>query len=442
MEIIFTLVQIFICVLEAYLIIDFFSAFFELRVLFDKKNTRVGLIIGVAACIRAINVLNNTTINMIATFTIYLSIIIIFFQGKLLKKFLYYITAVIIMLGSEFLGIVLLSLQTDFSMNQVETNQIAVNIAMLSLKLLTLVFYSIIKRSADSSDNRKINFQITLWYSIMPISLIGIMVTVTRLNIDFASLGYTQTLLSISCMLALIGNVVIYYVFDKYSQSIWKLQQQEVMITKLEMEEKHYGQIEQVNQEHAAFLHDIRHYMRVIGEMAADNDNKAVLQILSELQIKVSNTEAEMLCPNRLLNVILNEKKKDAEKRNISVRIVIEPGFSIDQMADTDLIVIISNLLDNALEAAEKCPNGYIKVSLFTQNANHFSIIKIVNNYVGEIEVREGRLWTSKKEKARHGYGIQNVSDMAAKYGGYLQYFYKAGEFTSIVILPAIITSK
>lgn len=174
MEIIFTLVQIFICVLEAYLIIDFFSAFFELRVLFDKKNTRVGLIIGVAACIRAINVLNNTTINMIATFTIYLSIIIIFFQGKLLKKFLYYITAVIIMLGSEFLGIVLLSLQTDFSMNQVETNQIAVNIAMLSLKLLTLVFYSIIKRSADSSDNRKINFQITLWYSIMPISLIGI----------------------------------------------------------------------------------------------------------------------------------------------------------------------------------------------------------------------------------------------------------------------------
>lgn len=442
MEIIFTLVQIFICVLEAYLVIDFFSAFFKLRELFDKKYTKVCLVLGVAACIRVINILNSTTVNMLATFTIYLAIIIIFFQGKLLKKFLYYITAVIIMLGSEFLGIILLSLQTDFSLNQVKANQIAINIAMLSLKLLTLVFYSIIKRSADNSDNRKINFQITLWYSIMPISLIGIMVAVTRLNIDFVSLGHTQILLVISCILALIGNVVIYYVFDRYSQSIWKLQQQEVMITKLEMEEKHYGQIEQVNQDHAAFLHDIRHYMKVIGEMAADNDDEAILQILSELQIKVSNTEAEMLCPNRLLSVILNEKKKEAEKRNISVKIVIEPGFSIDQIADTDLIVIISNLLDNALEAAEKCQNGYIKVSLFTQNANHFSIIKIVNNYIGEIEVREGRLWSSKEEKARHGYGIQNVSNMASKYGGYLQYFYKAGEFTSIVILPVVITRK
>lgn len=438
MEIVFKLVQIFICVLEAYLIIDFFMAFFKLREFFDKKYTKMILISGTAVCIHVINVLNSTTINMIATFIIYFSIIIFFFQGKLFRKFLYYITAVIIMLGSEFLGIILLSLPTDFMPNQVESNQVAVSILMLSLKLLTLVFYSIIKRSADNSDNRKINVQITLWYSIMPISLIGIMVAVTRLNIDFASLGFTQILLAASCILALIGSIVIFYVFDRYSQSIWKLQQQEVMITKLEMEEKHYGQIEQVNQEHAAFLHDIRHYMKIIGEMAADKDDKAILQILSELKIKVSNTETEMLCPNRLLNAILNEKKKDAERKNISIKVVVEPGFSIDQIADTDLIVIISNLLDNALEAAEKCSNGYIKVSLFTQNTNHFSVIKVVNNYVGHIDAREGRLWTGKTNKARHGYGIQNVSDMALKYGGYLQYFYRDGEFTSVVILPVI----
>lgn len=145
-----------------------------------------------------------------------------------------------------------------------------------------------------------------------------------------------------------------------------------------------------------------------------------------------------MLCPNRLLNAILNEKKKDAERKSISIKVVVEPGFSLDQIADTDLIVIVSNLLDNALEAAEKCSNGYIKVSLFTQNTNHFSVIKIVNNYVGHIDAGEGRLRTGKKDRTRHGYGIQNVSDMAAKYGGYLQYFYREGEFTSVVILPVM----
>ena len=438
-EMIFRLVQIFICVLEAYLIIDFFMAFFRFRESVDGKYTKLWLVTGTAICIRAINLLNSTSLNMAATFIIYFSIIIFFFQGKLFSKFLYYITAVIIMLGSEFLGVILLSLQTVFAPNHVESNQAVISISMLSLKLLTFILYRIIKRNADNSDNHKINFQITLWYSIMPVSLIGIMIAVTRLNIDFTSMGFAQILLLVSCILALIGSVAIFYVFDRYSQSVWKLRQQEVMITKLEMEEKHYGQVERVNREHAAFLHDIRHYMKVIGEMAADNDDKAIIRILSELQIKVSSTEMEMLCSNHLLNVILNEKKKDAERKGIGMKVVVEPGFSINRVTDTDIIVIISNLLDNALEAAEKCSNGYIKAYLFTRNS-HFSVIKIVNNYAGRIDVREGRLLTGKADRMRHGYGIQNVGSIAEKYGGYLHYFYAEGEFTAVVILPEVMS--
>lgn len=440
MEIVFKLVQIFICVLEAYLIIDFFMAFFKLKMLFDRKYTEMGLILGAAACTRAVNTLNNTTLNMIAAFVVYLVIIVLFFQGKLLRKFLYFITVMIIMVGSEFLVIILLSLQTAFAFDAMQSGQVTLSILTFVVKVLAFVLLSIAKRVAESSDNPRINFKITLLYSIMPVSLIGIMIAIARMNIDFAFLGFTQILLIASCVLALIGSIAIFYFYDRYSQSVWKLQQQEIMITKLEMEEKHYGRIEQVNQEHAAFLHDVRHYMKAIGEMAADNDDKAILQILSELQIKVSNTETEILCPNRLLNAILNEKKKDAERRDISVKIVVEPGFSIDQIADIDLIVIISNLLDNAIEAAEKCPNGHIKISLFQQNENHFSIIKIVNNYAGRIDAREDRLMTDKKDKARHGFGIQNVRDTVAKYGGYLQYFYKDGEFTSVVILPVMIS--
>lgn len=436
METVFTLVQIFICVLEAYLIIDFFMAFFKLKMLFDRKYTETGLILGAAACIRAVNTLNNSTFNMIAAFTVYLIIIVFFFQGKLLRKFLYFITVMIIMVGSEFLVIILLSLQTAFAFNAMQSGHLVLSVLTFAVKALAFVLLNIAKRVAESSDNPRINFKITLIYSIMPISLIGIMIAIARLNIDFAFLGFTQILLIVSCVLALIGSIAIFYFYDRYSQSVWQLQQQELMITKLEMEEKHYGRIEQVNQEHAAFLHDVRHYMKVIGEMAADKDDKAILHILSELQIKASGTETEMLCRNHLLNAILNEKKKDAERRNISVKIVVEPGFSIDAVADIDLIVILSNLLDNATEAAGKCQNGYMKVSLFPQNENHFSIIKIVNNYAGRIDAKEGRLRTDKADKVRYGFGIQNASDAVAKYGGYLQYFYKDGEFTAVVILP------
>lgn len=438
MGMVFKLVQVLICVLEAYLIIDFYAAFFKLKALFDRKYTETGLIFGAAVCMHAVNTLNNATLNMTAAFIVYLVIIILFFQGKLLRKFLYFITVMIIMVGSEFLVVILLSLQTAFSFDMMQSGQLVLSALTFVVKALAFVLLSIVKRVAESSDNPRINFKITLLYSIMPVSLIGIMIAIARLNIDFAFLGFTQVLLIVSCVLALIGSIAIFYFYDRYSQSVWRLQQQELMITKLEMEEKHYGRIEQVNQEHAAFLHDVRHYMKVIGEMAADNNDKAILQILSELQIKVSKTETEMLCRNHLLNAILNEKKKDAERRDISVKIVVEPGFSIDSITDIDLIVIVCNLLDNAIEAAGKCRNGHMKVSLFPQNEHHFSVIKIVNNYAGSIEAKEGRLRTDKADKARHGFGLQNVSEAVAKYGGYLQYFYKDGEFTAVVILPAV----
>lgn len=436
MDFIFQLVQILICVLEAYLILDFFSSFFELKNCFAGKYTLAVLILATAAGVYGVNVLDNATINIIAMLILYLALIIIFFQGKLFKKFLYYITAMIIMAGGEFLIVVVMSLQTDFSMNTLETDQIKINIAIIGVKILSLVLFNIAKKISKDSKDYKINFRITLLYSILAVSLIGIMVSITRLNVDFSASKFTQILLLFSCVLALFGCVIVFYIFNRYARSIWQLQQQELVIIRMEMEDKHYREIEQVNKEHAAFLHDIKHYMKIIGEMASDRKNGEILQILSELQIKVSDTESMTYCANHLLNTILNEKKKDAERKNISVKIVVEPDFIIDRVTDADLIILMSNLLDNAVEAAGKCAQGYIEIYLFMCNGGHFSVVKIVNNYVGEIISEGDRLLTMKGNKMRHGFGMQNADDIAVKYGGHIQYFYQDGEFISMVNLP------
>ena len=140
----------------------------------------------------------------------------------------------------------------------------------------------------------------------------------------------------------------------------------------MEMEEKRYAQIETVNQEHAGFLHDIRHYLRTIASMANENRDQEILDVLAELQIKVSDAELEIYCPNRLLNTILNEKKKTAKERGIYFKLSVEPDFNIEHIENMDLIVIMGNLLDNAIEAAEKCRNGYLKIFLYA-----FSIYEI-----------------------------------------------------------------
>ena len=81
----------------------------------------------------------------------------------------------------------------------------------------------------------------------------------------------------------------------------------------------------------------------------------------------------------------------------------------VRQIKDIDLIAVTGNLIDNAMEAASGCANGYVKIYMYTQNDGSFSVMKIVNNYKDEIRQTDGIFITSKEDKRRHGFGIQNV---------------------------------
>jgi len=366
---------------------------------------------------------------------LYLVLVLLAFEGSFLRKMLYYVMVHVIMGGSEFLFIVFLSHPSDFSLQKVKENPFSMIIVLISVKLLTFLIFTIVKRISKNSKSR-MDIKNLIIYTIVPVSLLGIMISLAYQNIDFDSLGKIKFLLLGGCTLGMIGNVLIFYSFDRYFLSLEKLQQQDLMIAKLEMEEKHYEQIEELNQEHAALLHDIHHYLRTIAEAASENKNTDILNIISELQIRVSDESKIIYCSNRLLNLLLNEKRKRAEEAGIEILLKIENGFYIKQIADMDLIAIIGNILDNAIEAASKCEKGYVKVYMFMQNENHYSVMKVENNYSGTVLVKGEKILTSKEDKRHHGIGIQNVTSIIEKYDGSLQMFYENHIFISIILLP------
>ena len=435
---IYRLVQVFVCIFEVYLMFDFFSSFFNLKEVLDEKYTKVLMVLGNSACVFIVNSLNNSVVNIVAMQVIYLSMLFGAFKGGLFKRILYYIMATAIMAGSEFIAIVLLSLPSDFAMSQIQQNPISTIYSLLCAKLLSFIFFNVVKRIPKNTSN-KMDIKNLMLYIVVPMSMMGIMIAIAYLNIDFASLGVEKVLLIFSSILAIIGSVLTFYVFDRYSSTTEKLRQQELMITKLEMEERYYEQVEEMNQEHASMLHDFHHYLRTIGEAAAENNDKDVMSIVAELKVQIADTESIILCGHRLLNAILNEKKKEAEQKGIAIHITVEPEFTVEQIRDIDLIAITGNLIDNAIEASSGCTDGYIKIYMYTQNEGRFSVMKIVNNYREEIQQIGGIFLTSKEDKERHGIGIQNVKHIVARYGGFLQTFYENGVFTSMVILPLCI---
>lgn len=434
MNLLYELVQILVCIFEAFLMFDFFSAFFARRSVFQKKYASAGIVLLVAACVYAVNALDNSVINLISMQVIYLSLVLVVFEGGYLKRIAYDVIAVVIMAGSEFLFIIFLSAPSDFSLGSVRSGQASMIITLIGIKTIAFILFNIIKRIPRNTGSR-ISLKNALWFSIVPLSLLGIMTAIAYLDIDFDANLFSKTVLNISCIFAVIGNVLIFYIFDRYCLSVEKIKEQDLMIARLEVEQKNYEKIDEMNREHAQLIHNIRHYLKIIGESASQGNTADILKILSELQMEFDHAEAAIFCTNPLLNTILNEKRKEAGQKAVEMEILVEPEFSLQFMAEIDMIAIIGNLLDNAVEAAAKCREGFVKVFLYTQNDNHFSIVKIINNYTGEILQKGDRLITTKKDKGHHGIGLRSVSKMLEKYEGYLQYFFDEGTFTMIAIV-------
>ena len=431
---VFKIVEVFICILEAYLMFDFYKTFFSLRECFQKKYVNVAAVVTTAVCVRLVNTLDSSTINIVGMQVIYLLLLFGLFAGNMFKKVFCHLVALAIMMGSELLLMIVLSHPSNISMNHLE-GQIRTYIILLGIKTLAFILFTVTKRVAKKANN-KMDIRSFMLYSVLPLGTLGIMVALGYLNIEFDSSRFVQSLLIVCNMLVVMGNILIFYVFDRMTASKEQLRQQEVLITRMELEVKRYEQIDSVNREHARLIHDIRHYMRTIGELAILKQNEDILDILSELKIKVSDAETKVYCSNRMLNTILNEKKKEADENGIQMKIKIEPHFVIDYVENMDLIAIMGNLLDNAMEAAQQCKHGYINLELRVKNDTHFSIISIENNYVGEIITKGNEIISGKPNKTKHGHGIKNVDLIAQKYNGYLQNVYDNSVFTTIVVLP------
>ena len=118
---------------------------------------------------------------------------------------------------------------------------------------------------------------------------------------------------------------------------------------------------------------------------------------------------------NVIVNAILNTKYQEAKQKDI-VFVLKVNDLSNLPISDEDIVVILSNLLNNALEACEKCNDKILKIKFVKENGQ--IVISVVNSFDGNILVVNGNYCSSKDDLSIHGMGIRNVKEVVGKYGG------------------------
>lgn len=436
MEYLDSIILFISCIFEIYIYDDFFGAYFDFREGSRTICKRMGLGLLAGLCIFLVNSYGSSYLNFLGFFIIMWLYCIAVFKAGFGTRILYFLTALFVGAGCEFLFASLSGASASMPGEDSIIRLADIPWQIFTMKLLNFVIFAVIKQFFGLS-KKIMNVKVFKYYLCIPIASMAIMLLTYYSGLDFSVETKTKILLSASFALMLFGNIFILNAFNRYSEEIYINAEQKLIISRQAMDLRYYEQVKMLDEQYQSFMHNITHHLKAIGELARENKNSNIISILRDLNIELEDGVLAVYCDNPVINAVLSEKKSEAEKKHLDLDIYIEPGVDLSGISDADIITILGNLLDNALRAAKDAENKLVSIRMYSENDGCFRIVKVKNNFAGEVVIRDSSFISTKKEQGMHGIGIKSVENTVKKYGGFLECFVEDNIFTAVLVLPA-----
>lgn len=426
------LVTLFQCIVEIFLLFDYFNNFFEIKI---KDKTVKIVFAGSCSVLFGINLLESSVVNLLFVPIVLWLFVHIVFDGKLGVKVGYFIMAYLIMAGVEFLYVVLhgITLEILSGMRIVPSEY---GWQGIFVKLLNFILFLIIKQVSPHSKSCMTN-KIFVSYLFMPISVMGMMIVLFYSGIDFKEQIELRVVLTLFFMFMVIGNMMLFYAFQEHAKNLSENAKQQVTLAYKNAEIKRLTEMVKINESYNEVVHNMAYYHKLIEHLAHENQNEKIYEVIKKVNGVLNERENYEYSGNGILDTILSEYSVKSKKIGIEFDVYAEPGCVFGKMKDMDFVVAIGNILENAVTAASKKGRGAVVVVRIYMNKNGKQcVIKVVNDYLGELKMKNGKLETTKKEKGVHGIGIKSVSKTVEGYGGFFQNYLENGKFCTVLMLP------
>lgn len=228
---------------------------------------------------------------------------------------------------------------------------------------------------------------------------------------------------SITAILMIVANIVLFFVYERSIKDAEKLLELRTAEQKAETDKTYFEILEKNNDNLKIFTHDIKNHLLHIANLA---QNEEVTNYVTDLCGTVTSFGNSATSHNKTLDIIINKYLLLCESKNIDIYFDTKTA-NLSFVEPTDLTAMLNNLLDNAVEAAEKSQNKSIFVKLFTKN-NSMQVIKITNSCNTAPNTQNSDLLTIKKDKNTHGLGLKSVKKIVNKYNGSFEWEYKKEE--------------
>jgi len=295
--------------------------------------------------------------------------------------------------------------------------------------LIALLWNRIVNKSTSS----RLNLSLILFPAAQTFAMVG-MVADHAGNADAKQHPMVQAnstlVLTISFLTFLVADIVyLYFMADLEKKAVLEREISSLKYAR-QLEEQHFKQIEQKRYEVAKIRHDINNQLASIKSMVHSRHIEQAEELIGELENTVRNTQEYRYCSIPVVNAVISEKNKEAEKYGIRLvtKIDIPDSCGITQH---HLCSAFANMIDNAIRAERGFTEKDSDRKIINVDAvsDSVSVYITVRNYVSGVEI------SREDDSSLHGYGQKILGDIAEIYSGTFDATEKNGEYTCTLVM-------
>lgn len=233
----------------------------------------------------------------------------------------------------------------------------------------------------------------------------------------------------------LVLNVVSLFLIQDSLIKEEKLERSKMLINSKQNQLKIFHDMQSLYERQGKKLHDYKKQLVTIQELILSNNTKAAYKFANELAKSVDIELSEVNTGHPTINAILNQEYRVSKSKDIGMIFSVSKMNNI-KLGDEDIVVVLGNLLDNAIHECEKVikdgKDAVIQVKMSVDRDE--MIISIQNPVKEQVLIKDNNVLNEHTAEG-HGIGLANVRDTVEKYGGSFVISCDESKFTAVVVI-------
>jgi hypothetical protein len=435
--IVWNLFEYSLCLIEMVFLYLFLNEVIHRKTYIPKYIVYIGIIGAslVVFCLTWISIFS--VLKMAIGYMLCILIAIVFYKEKFRVKLFW---GTIYYIGLGLIDVVSTSLISYVTRIDIITIALTTNWYRILLSIFAkLIIFILIKLVAKTTQESLSDVPAKFWQMILGVFGIALVSIVAVIEIGIILQGneLAGLFLVIISVGILILCITVYQTFQYICNYFEKEKRYEIIEYQNDMLIKATLEKDESHKEIRKIWHDFNNHISCIDMLLQMDNIKRARDYIYDMKVNSEKVHFEIKTGNEIADAVINQKYMIAKKHNIEF---IVTGALSEHMGinAVDLCALMSNGLDNAIEANLKVKNkNFRKIHIHIKPYKDYLLIDIVNSVEEEIKNIEN-LQTTKKDKSKHGFGMLSMKKIVEKYEGYLQYNYENSHFNLSIMLKVV----